>query len=81
MISHDVNCFKIMYIVYSRGCSKFTDFFAGGVTGSPYIGEHCCKVSAKNNDRYPLANVVLCLHLNYSTSELCRDTWLSWALT
>ena len=39
------------------------------------------KVSAKNYDRYPPANAVLCLHLDNSTSELCRDTWLSWALT
>ena len=68
-------------ILYSRGCSKTTDFFAGGVTGSLYIREHCCKVSAKHNDRYPRANPVLCLHLNNSTSELCRDTWQSWGLT
>ena len=42
--------------MYSRGCSKITDFFAGGFTGSLYIREHCCKVSAKNNDRYPPEN-------------------------
>ena len=72
--------------VYTVHCTvgiaqKSRIFFAGGVTGSLYIREHCCKVSAKNNDRYPPANAVLCLHLNNSTSELCRDTWLSWALT
>ena len=67
--------------MYIRGCSILTDFFAGGVTGSLYIREHCGKLSAKNNDRYPPANAVLCLHLNYSTSELCRDTSLSLALT
>ena len=71
----------IRYTLHSRGCSKFTDFFASWVTGSLYVREHCCKVSAKNNDRYPPTNAVLCLHLNYSTSKLCRDTWLSWALT
>ena len=73
--------YHVQYILYIRGCSKITDFFAAGVTGSLYIREHCCKVSAKNNDRYPPANAVLCLHLHNSTSELCHDTWLSWVLT
>ena len=62
-------------ILCRRGCSKITDFFADGVTGSLYIREHCCKVSAKNIDRYPLANAILCLHLNNST--LRSNTWLS----
>ena len=68
-------------VLYTRGCSKITDYFADGVTGSLYIRDQCCKVSAKNNDRYPPANAVLCLHLNNSTSELCRDAWQSRALT
>ena len=63
--------------MYNRGCSKITDFFADGVTGSLYIREHCCKVSAKNIDRYPPANDILCLHLNNSTSKLRSNTWLS----
>ena len=53
----------------------FVFFFAGGVTGSLHIREDCCKVSAKNNDRYPPANVILCLHLNNSTHKLCSNTW------
>ena len=66
-------------MMYIRGCSKITDFFVGGVTGSLYIGDQCCEVSAKNNDRYQPAstNAVLCLHLNNSMSELCSDAWLS----
>ena len=64
-----------------RGCSKITDYFADGVTGSLQVRDQCCKVSAKNNDCFPPANAVLCLHLNNSTSELCRNTWQSRALT
>ena len=69
--------YNVYCIVYSRGCSKVTDFFADGVIGSLYIREHCCKVSAKNIDRYSTANAILCLHLNYSTSKLRSNTWLS----
>ena len=69
--------YSVQCTLYSRGCSKITDFFAGGVRGSLYIIEHCCKVSAKNNDRYPPANAVLCLHLkilgvNYVAIRGCR---------
>ena len=46
------------------GLLKFLYYFADGVTSSLYIREHCCKVSAKTNDRYPPANAILCLHLN-----------------
>ena len=60
-----------------RDCSNFLNFFADGVTGSLYIREHCCKVSAKNIDHYPPANAILCLHLNNSTSKLRSNTWLS----
>ena len=68
---------SVYYTLYIMGCSKITDFFADGVTGSLYIREHCCKVSVKNNDRYPPANAILCLHLNNSTSKLRSNTWLS----
>ena len=63
--------------LHSRGCSKITDLFADGVTGSLYIREYCCKVSAKNIDRYPPANAILILHLNNSTSKLRSNKWFS----
>ena len=59
------------------GVAQIFVFFAGGVTGFLYIREHCCKVSAKNNDRYHPANAILCPQLNNSTSKLCSNTWLS----
>ena len=74
---HWYTMYIVQCILYTRGCSKITDFFAGGVIGSLYIREHCCKVSAKKNDRYPSANAILCLHLNNSTRKLCSNTWLS----
>ena len=70
----DDTCIRILR---SRSCSNFCIFFADGVTGSLYIREHCCKVSAKNNDRYPPANAISCLHLNNSTSKLRSNTWRS----
>ena len=63
------------------GCSKITDYFGDGVTGSLKVRDQCCKVSAKNNDCYLPANAILCLHFSNSKTELCHDTWQSWALT
>ena len=62
--------------LYSRGCSNFC-IFCGRSYRFPIYQGHCCKVSAKNNDRYPPANAILCPHLNNSTSKLCSNTWLS----
>ena len=44
----------------------------------PYrSGINAAKFQRKIMTDYPPANAVLCLHLNNSTSELCRDTWQS----
>ena len=56
---------------------KFLNFFAGGVTGSIYIGDHFYKVSVKNIDGYPTENAILCWRLNDSTSKRYSNTWLS----
>ena len=50
---------------------RFTCTFFGA---SLHIVEHLPEVSAKNNDRYPNLNAVLCLPLNNSTSILCSNT-------
>ena len=66
---------KVYTVHCTVGVAQIFVFFAKGVTGSLYIREHCCKVSAKNIDRYPPANAILCLHLNNSTSKLRSNTW------
>ena len=73
--------YSVHCTMYSRGCSNFCIFLRAELQ-VPYIsGNTAAKFQQKNNDRYPPANAILCPHLNNSTSELCRDTWLSWALT
>ena len=37
-----IQYYSMQYTLYSRGCLKITDFFAGGVIGSLYIRQHCC---------------------------------------
>ena len=76
-MSKCVYCSLVVCVHCTLGVAQIFVFFTGGVTGSLYIKEHCCKVSAKNNDRYPPANVILGPHLNNSTSKLCSNTWLS----
>ena len=56
------------------GVAKIFDLLAHFLGASLHIVEHFYKVSAKNNDRYPYLNTVLCLPLNDSTSILCSNT-------
>ena len=64
-----------MYTVYCTvGVAQIFRFTCRFFGASPNIVEHFCKVSAKNNDRYPTQNAVLCLPLNNSTSILCSNT-------
>ena len=56
-------------------------FLRAELQGRYISGNTAAKFQRKIMTATPPANAVLCLHLNNSTSELCRDTWLSWALT
>ena len=66
--------FSVYCILGVAQIFRFTCTFFGA---SLHTVEHVYKVSAKNNDRYPNLNAVLCLPLNNSTSILCSNTWLS----
>ena len=56
------------------GVAKIFRFTCTLFGASLHIVEHLPEVSAKNNDRYPTQNAVLCLPLNNFMTILCRDT-------
>ena len=70
---YHVTC-TVYTIHYTVGVAKIFDSLAHFFGASLHIVEHAYRVSAKNNDRYPTQNAVLCFPLNNSTSILCSNT-------
>ena len=69
------------FIVYIVGVAQNFCIILRTELQIPYrSGINAAKFQRKIMTATP-ANAVLCLHLSNSTSELCRDTWQSWALT
>ena len=66
--------YTLCNIHYTVGVAKIFRFTCTFFGASLHIVEHLPEVSAKNNDRYPNLNDVLCLLLNNSSSILCSDT-------